>query len=1062
MKKKRVFALLLSIVMIAVMVLGNTDYSAKAASDGFSGSGSGTSSDPYIITNVQQLKEIKNDIYAYYELGNDIDLSGMNWEPIDWFYGSLDGKGHKIINMTIDVERDVEGEDVDNIGFFLTIDDASIKRIAFKKASISVNVEYKSNYNNAIGCGIITGRAWDDSVISDCSVEGNIEASYQNCTSSVGALLGIASIGTRIDNCYTNTYIEVSANQISHISNGVAYMFQSSINNCLIMGKVIAKGKAIAAGITGVAADSTVKNNVVALTELSSDSETYAIARGIEGSHISNNLVLDVDDSRLKDKDTFVNLGWDFDGTWTMGDSHPELSIFKDNNDISDAQVTLLKDKVIYSGNYQNPKVTSVYLHGKKLTEGTDYYVDSVSACNANEYRVTVYGKGSYYGSVAAKYTVEPKDISTAKIKLEQSEFEYDGTSPVIVIKSVTIDGQTLSSGIDYNYNQPVSKNVGEYSFEINGKNNYTGTAKTLYRIQEEKKSGDISGAQVTFLEDNVIYNGNYQNPEVMSVYLHGKKLTEGTDYYVSSVSASDAKVYKVTVYGKGSYYGSVTVNYTITPKDISTAKIELGQYGFIYNGTSPYITIKSVTIDGKTLQAGRDYNYTQPDNKNVGEYSFEINGKGNYTGTAKTSYRIQEEKKSEDISKAKVTLLEDKVVYNGNYRNPKVTSVYLNGIRLTEGIDYYVGSVSASDAKVYKVTVHGKGNYYGSVTVNYTITPKDISTAKIELAQSEFTYNGENPWIIIEHIKVDGKELEADTDYDFTWPDDTKIGEYEVVLYGKGNYTGTAKTQYRIISKNVEKKSQNITVKTKSIKSGTKGILLGAETSGDGRLTYKSGNKSVITIDSNGVMNARKPGKSVITVTASETTKYKKATKKVTITVLPKEKQVISVKSVPKIYTGKSSLDIKAKAKGDVKLKYSVDNKKIASVDNKGLVKLKGCGNLKITITAPETASYKKATKIITTKIRPQKVSSVRFTSPGKGRMSVSWAKDNRATGYIVVFSKDSSFSESMTRTVQTSRTSLSYGNMPGMCYYVKVRSSYKAGLYLGEWSEVKKVFVK
>ena len=180
------------------------------------------------------------------------------------------------------------------------------------------------------------------------------------------------------------------------------------------------------------------------------------------------------------------------------------------------------------------------------------------------------------------------------------------------------------------------------------------------------------------------------------------------------------------------------------------------------------------------------------------------------------------------------------------------------------------------------------------------------------------------------------------------------------------------------------------------------------------------------------------------------------------TITVLPKEKQVISVKSVPKIYTGKSSLDIKAKAKGDVKLKYSVDNKKIASVDNKGLVKLKGCGNLKITITAPETASYKKATKIITTKIRPQKVSSVRFTSPGKGRMSVSWAKDNRATGYIVVFSKDSSFSESMTRTVQTSRTSLSYGNMPGMCYYVKVRSSYKAGLYLGEWSEVKKVFVK
>ena len=877
MKKKRVFALLLSIVMVAVMVLGNPDYCAKAASNGFSGSGSGTSGDPYIITNVQQLKEIKNNRFAYYELGSDIDLSGINWEPIGGFYGSLDGKGHKIINMTVDEE--IKSDYLVKIGFFSYISNAKIKRIAF--INVDINAKVEGTAEGTADCGIIAGESINGSIITECSVEGNIKSSA--VVGCFGAFVGYFSNST-INNCYANVYVEGESIGMGHVSGGIGYLRCGSVvNNCLIMGKVIAKGKICATGITGyIETDNisdidmtSVKRNVVALKEVSSENRTDVIALNADGnSYVSNNLALDADDSRLKDKDTFIDLGWDFDGTWTMGDSHPELSIFKDNNDISDAQVTLLKDKVIYSGNYQNPKVTSVYLHGKKLTEGTDYYVDSVSACNANEYRVTVYGKGSCYGSVAAKYTVEPKDISTAKIKLEQSEFEYDGTSPVIVIKSVTIDGQTLSSGIDYNYNQPVSKNVGEYSFEINGKNNYTGTAKTLYRIQEEKKSGDISGAQVTFLEDNVIYNGNYQNPEVMSVYLHGKKLTEGTDYYVSSVSASDAKVYKVTVYGKGSYYGSVTVNYTITPKDISTAKIELGQYGFIYNGTSPYITIKSVTIDGKTLQAGRDYNYTQPDNKNVGEYSFEINGKGNYTGTAKTSYRIQEEKKSEDISKAKVTLLEDKVVYNGNYRNPKVTSVYLNGIRLTEGIDYYVGSVSASDAKVYKVTVHGKGNYYGSVTVNYTITPKDISTAKIELAQSEFTYNGENPWIIIEHIKVDGKELEADTDYDFTWPDDTKIGEYEVVLYGKGNYTGTAKTQYRIISKNVEKKSQNITVKTKSIKSGTKGILLGAETSGDGRLTYKSGNKSVITIDSNGVMNARKPGKSVISLTASETTK--------------------------------------------------------------------------------------------------------------------------------------------------------------------------------------------
>ncbi len=283
------------------------------------------------------------------------------------------------------------------------------------------------------------------------------------------------------------------------------------------------------------------------------------------------------------------------------------------------------------------------------------------------------------------------------------------------------------------------------------------------------------------------------------------------------------------------------------------------------------------------------------------------------------------------------------------------------------------------------------------------------------------------------------------------------------------GNIYGSATLLSKSMPKSygtVEKELQYISVNTKSIKPGTKGILLGAKTSGDGRLAYKSGNKSVITIDSNGVMNAKKPGKSVITVTASETTKYKKATRQVTITVLPKEKQVISVKSVSKIYTGKSSLDIKAKAKGDVKLKYSVDNKKIASVDNKGLVKLKGCGNLKITVTAPETAMYKSAKKVINITVKPQKINKIVTGSSGKGWINVSWSKDDRATSYNVVLSKDSGFKN--TKTVQTVKTDLNAGNMPSMYYYVKIQAVYKVQTndksieYCGEWSKVKKVKVK
>ena len=76
--------------------------------------GLGTKNNPYIITNSTQLYKIRNDLDAYYELGNDIDLTedtheggiyslesdtcpqGFGWEAINGFSGSLDGKGHTI------------------------------------------------------------------------------------------------------------------------------------------------------------------------------------------------------------------------------------------------------------------------------------------------------------------------------------------------------------------------------------------------------------------------------------------------------------------------------------------------------------------------------------------------------------------------------------------------------------------------------------------------------------------------------------------------------------------------------------------------------------------------------------------------------------------------------------------------------------------------------------------------------------------------------------------------------------------------------------------------------
>jgi len=98
--------------------------------------GSGTQADPYIIETIQDLQDMNQDYFAYYELGNDINASvTANWNdngdgtfagfdpigkesPVEHrFQGSFDGKGHTISNLYIN------RPDNDNVGLFGYIHD---------------------------------------------------------------------------------------------------------------------------------------------------------------------------------------------------------------------------------------------------------------------------------------------------------------------------------------------------------------------------------------------------------------------------------------------------------------------------------------------------------------------------------------------------------------------------------------------------------------------------------------------------------------------------------------------------------------------------------------------------------------------------------------------------------------------------------------------------------------------------------------------------------------------------------------------------------------------------
>jgi hypothetical protein len=182
-------------------------------------------------------------------------------------------------------------------------------------------------------------------------------------------------------------------------------------------------------------------------------------------------------------------------------------------------------------------------------------------------------------------------------------------------------------------------------------------------------------------------------------------------------------------------------------------------------------------------------------------------------------------------------------------------------------------------------------------------------------------------------------------------------------------------------------RKAQVITAANKSVQVG-KTASLGAKTSGDGKLTYKSSDKSVATVSSKGVVTGRKVGTAKVTITAAATANYAKTTKTVTVTV--KNANTMAAKAKKATVTA-SLATLKAKAvtlasnvavskaegavsyanaSGDAAAKrFKVDAKTGKLTVPKGTKK--GTYAVKIKVTAKGNKAYLKGTKTVSYKVQ-------------------------------------------------------------------------------------------
>lgn len=314
---------------------------------------------------------------------------------------------------------------------------------------------------------------------------------------------------------------------------------------------------------------------------------------------------------------------------------------------------------------------------------------------------------------------------------------------------------------------------------------------------------------------------------EALCIYDSSKKreLVEDTDYEVTVTTETvDGKiVYKLIINGIGEYEGKVERSVTMTQLTLSEAMIrdiaDMEYTGFeITQETGLRLEINN---GGVKLVEDKDYTVGYADNINAGTGYVIVTGIGNYTGEVRKSFQITgmklKEEMFEDIPDLTYTGAELKtdtgVIINGTNKNIDY--------QLTEGVDYTLKYSANKNAGLAKVTVSGKGNYAGEVTLTFNILSRDFTdTAAVSIGGTfdtyEAVYTGKalKPGVA---VMVDGQTL-SKSDYTVEYGDNINIGtEAYVIVKGKKNYTGEVKKYFTITQKAA--KQTKLTSKMVSLK---------------------------------------------------------------------------------------------------------------------------------------------------------------------------------------------------------------------------------------------------
>lgn len=326
-------------------------------------------------------------------------------------------------------------------------------------------------------------------------------------------------------------------------------------------------------------------------------------------------------------------------GNITTNSNETYYAIWKINNSLSTATVTISPITYLYDGNAKEPSVTVNFL-GATLTKDVDYTVTYLNNVNVGTATVKVTGIGKYTGENNQTFTITSRTISDGTLTLSPNTYTYNGgqNKPT---PNLVVNGKTLVLNTDYTVSYTNNINAGTATATVTGKGNYKDTMNTSFTINKKSVEVQWENTTVTYNATPLLPTANAPTGvagETIVLNLESPQTNQGTyNVTASIVSVSGGQGIK-----ENYTLTNTTTQFTINKRTVSDGIIEVNPKEYIYDGNEKKPTA-TLVVNGRTLVNGSEYTVSYSNNIDAGTGNILLTGIGNYTGTINDLFTIKE-----------------------------------------------------------------------------------------------------------------------------------------------------------------------------------------------------------------------------------------------------------------------------------------------------------------------------------------------------------------------------------------------------------------------------------